>query len=63
MNRLSTLLAALALAATSASAQWKPDDKAFAVVGQDSIYGQAVLKTLRMADGTIVVTWLTIRRE
>lgn len=58
MNRLSTLLAALALAATSASAQWKPDDKAFAVVGQDSIYGQAVLKTLRMADGTIVVTWL-----
>ncbi len=58
MNRLSTLLAALALAASSASAQWKPDDKAFAVVGQDSIYGQMLPKTLRMTDGSIVVTWL-----
>ncbi len=46
------------MAASSASAQWKPDDKAFAVVGQDSIYGQVLQKVMRMTDGSIVTTWL-----
>ena len=58
MNRISTLITALVLSASTAQAQWVPDDKAYTVVGKDSIYGQSGLKTLRIDDGKIVLTWL-----
>lgn len=58
MNRISTLIAALVLSASATQAQWVPDDKAYTVVGKDSIYGQSGLKTLRTDDGKIVLTWL-----
>ena len=58
MNRISTLITALVLSASTAQAQWVPDDKAYTVVGKDSIYGQSGLKTLRTDDGKIVLTWL-----
>lgn len=56
-NKISTLFVALAFA-SSAQAQWTTDDKAFTIVGQDSIYGQCVLKTVRTNDGKTVLTWL-----
>ena len=58
MNRISTLITALVLSASTAQAQWVPDDKAYTVIGKDSIYGQSGLKTLRTDDGKIVLTWL-----
>lgn len=58
MNRISTLITVLVLSASAAQAQWVPDDKAYTVVGKDSIYGQSGLKTLRTDDGKIVLTWL-----
>lgn len=58
MNRISTLITALVLSASTAQAQWVPDDKAYTVIGKDSIYGQSGLKTLRIDDGKIVLTWL-----
>lgn len=58
MNRISTLITVLVLSASAAQAQWVPDDKAYTVVGKDSIYGQSGLKTLRTDDGIIVLTWL-----
>ena len=57
MNRISTLITALVLSASTAQAQWVPDDKAYTVIGKDSIYGQSGLKTLRPDDGKIVLTW------
>ena len=58
MNRISTLITVLVLSASAAQAQWVPDDKAYTVIGKDSIYGQSGLKTLRTDDGKIVLTWL-----
>lgn len=58
MNRIFTLITALVLSASAARAQWVPDDKAYTVIGKDSIYGQSGLKTLRTDDGKIVLTWL-----
>lgn len=58
MNRISTLITVLVLSASAAQAQWVLDDKAYTVVGKDSIYGQSGLKTLRTDDGKIVLTWL-----
>ena len=58
MNRISTLITALVLSASATQAQWVPDDKAYTVIGKDSIYGQSGLKTLRTDDGKIVLTWL-----
>lgn len=58
MNRISTLITALVLSASTAQAQWVPDDKAYTVIGKNSIYGQSGLKTLRTDDGKIVLTWL-----
>lgn len=57
-NRISTLIAALAFAATGAQAQWTPSDKDYTVVGRDSIYGQSIMKTARTADGSIVLTYV-----
>lgn len=56
-NRISTLIAALALTTTAAQAQWTPDDKAYTIIGADSIYGQSSLKSVRMPDGKIVLIW------
>ena len=58
MNRISTLITALVLSASATQAQWVPDDKAYTVIGKDSIYGQSNLKTIRTGDGKIVLTWL-----
>lgn len=58
MNRISTLITALVLSASATHAQWVPDDKAYTVIGKDSIYGQSGLKTIRTGDGKIVLTWL-----
>ena len=61
--RISTLIAALALTATSAQAQWTPDDKNFNIIGTDSIYGQGGLKTLLMPDGKLVLTWTNTPKD
>lgn len=61
-NRISTLIATLAVA-TCAQAQWTPDDKAYNIVGQDSIYGQVQMKALRTADGKTVLTWLNTPQD
>ena len=58
MKKISTLIASLVFVATGAQAQWTPDDKAFTVIGTDSIYGQSVIKSVRTTDGKIVLTWL-----
>ena len=56
-KRISTLIAALAVTALGAQAQWTPDDKAYTVLGTPGVYGQGGLKTMRTADGRIVLTW------
>lgn len=61
-NKISTLFAALAFA-SSAQAQWTTDDKAFSIVGQDSIYNQCCLKALRTNDGKTVLTWLNTPKD
>lgn len=63
MNRISTLFAMLALAASGAQAQWKPDDHAFTVIGQDGVYGQCNMKTARTASGETVLTWLNTPKD
>lgn len=62
-NRFFTLCAALALTAASANAQWTPNDKDYAIVGKDSIYGQSQMKTFRTSDGSIVLTWINKPRD
>ncbi len=56
-KRISTFIAALAVTALGAQAQWTPDDKAYTVLGMPGVYGQGGLKTMRTADGRIVLTW------
>lgn len=57
MKKISTLIAALAFTAVSASAQWQPSDTGYKIVAQDGLYGQGSLKTVRTSDGKTVVTW------
>lgn len=60
MKKIFTLIAAFALMATTASAQWKPSDTDFTVIGTDSVYGQTSIKPIRTADGKTVITWLGV---
>ena len=62
-KRISTLIAALAVAAVGAQAQWTPDDKAYTVLGTEGVYGQGGLKTVRTADGKTVLTWRNTPRD
>lgn len=56
-KRIPTLIAALAVAAVGAQAQWTPNDKTYTVLGAEGVYGQGNLKTVRTDDGKIVLTW------
>ena len=58
MKKIFTLIAAFALMATTASAQWKPSDTDFSIVGTDSVYGQGGLKPIHTADGKTILVWL-----
>ena len=58
MKKIFLLIALVSLGWISSHAQWKTDDKAFTIVGADSVYGQGQMKALRTADGYTVLTWL-----
>lgn len=63
MKKILFLTTMLLMSMPAMRAGWTPSDTDFRIVGQDSVYGQTGIKSIKTPDGNTVITWLISKNE